>query len=45
MENKRVVFNVCGTRYECSVSTIESKTDTMLDMLLRHRKEEGEGEV
>jgi hypothetical protein len=41
---KRVVFNVCGTRYECSVSVIESKPDTMLAMLLRH-KNEGEEEV
>lgn len=42
--SKRIIFNVCGTRYECSVSVIESKPDTMLAMLLRHRKE-GEGEV
>lgn len=41
----RVVFNVCGTRYESTVSVIESKPDTMLAMLLRHHNPEQESEI
>lgn len=37
MDSKRVVFNVCGTKYETNTSVIESKPDTTLAMLLRNR--------
>jgi hypothetical protein len=42
---KRVVFNVCGTRYESAVSVIESKPHSMLAMLLRHQEEKEEKEI
>ena len=40
-----VVFNVCGTRYESSVSVIESKPHSMLAMLLKHHNQEKEEEI
>lgn len=35
----RIVFNVGGTKYETSVSTIETFPDTLLGMLLRRHLE------
>jgi hypothetical protein len=32
----RLIINVGGTRFETSLSTIESKPDTMIEMLLKH---------
>lgn len=36
MEGQRVIFNVCGKRFESNVSVIEAHPDTLLAMLIRH---------